>query len=502
MNILEANIGLSGGVETVNGISVCCNIEDFYRSQCRHMMARLLRPYFEKYQITPTELMFDKRNQIALEKNGSLLNFAISKAAELQAKHLGGEEKDREDTLNSLYSEYLNNFVSEELKKIVITESCDVDTLSAQLIEDVGALKAYKSFCSAIVSYLDGSPSWGTKAVRLMGLLKASEMPFVISILDSILSELLLFDIAVKDIFSEENNRIKLAEDLLSMLIAQPQPRKDASEVISMFHSVVVTTDLPMTSASLKRAFGGLIASPEPLVALDRHLDDDTPPELVELLSLGKLARLMEKAGGWFDNPRMVTIMTDRVAKLTGEEYLYKYTRRKKFLAYKIEELLRIYPLVYGDENKERVVSYLSTMILDGEFNETIFRAGDTPMVQLGIPGILEQKLRRANLPVKSAKLFASKLAGVQEGHIRKNQVFEKIRNLRVSDPEKGVYVLDLMRHGVFTSGRCKTAATKLVKMYLNKTGAVEEYCETIEDEDEREEKLFLLQSQLNDLSQ
>lgn len=83
----------------------CETLADFYGPSSRRAMARLLRNYLDRYQITPTELLHNHRWIKLLDNQESLLPSAIQRMAAIQADKHKLDRRARTDVIDKLATE-------------------------------------------------------------------------------------------------------------------------------------------------------------------------------------------------------------------------------------------------------------------------------------------------------------------------------------------------------------------------------------------------------------
>jgi len=83
----------------------CETLADFYGPSSRYAMARLLRNYLDRYQITPTELLHNQRWIKLLDNQESLLPSAIQRMAALQAEQRKLDRRFCTDAIDRFVSE-------------------------------------------------------------------------------------------------------------------------------------------------------------------------------------------------------------------------------------------------------------------------------------------------------------------------------------------------------------------------------------------------------------
>src|SRR5579875_122795 len=85
--------------------SWCESLADFYGPSSRRAMARLLRNFLDRYQITPTELLHNHRWIKQLDNQESLLPSAIQRMAAIQAARRKVDRHERTDAIDKLVNE-------------------------------------------------------------------------------------------------------------------------------------------------------------------------------------------------------------------------------------------------------------------------------------------------------------------------------------------------------------------------------------------------------------
>ncbi|HEX3972415.1 MAG TPA: hypothetical protein VHX19_13880, partial [Stellaceae bacterium] len=86
----------------------CDTLADFYGPSSRYAMARLLRNFLDRYQITPTELLHNHRWVRLLDNQESLLPSAIQRMAALQAEQRKLDRRARADAIDKFVNEAMS----------------------------------------------------------------------------------------------------------------------------------------------------------------------------------------------------------------------------------------------------------------------------------------------------------------------------------------------------------------------------------------------------------
>lgn len=85
--------------------SWCESLADFYGPSSRRAMARLLRNFLDRFQITPTELLHNQRWIKQLDNQELLMPSAIQRMAAIQAEQRKVDRRERTDAIDKLANE-------------------------------------------------------------------------------------------------------------------------------------------------------------------------------------------------------------------------------------------------------------------------------------------------------------------------------------------------------------------------------------------------------------
>ncbi len=83
----------------------CETLADFYGAASRRAIARLLRNFLDRFQITPTELLYNARFIKQLDNQDTLLPGAVGRMAAIQAEARGADRRVRADVIDRLVAE-------------------------------------------------------------------------------------------------------------------------------------------------------------------------------------------------------------------------------------------------------------------------------------------------------------------------------------------------------------------------------------------------------------
>lgn len=465
----------------------CTEPDDMLNREACLLIGDILRPWLELHTIAPLELVTQKELMAKL-KEGSAGTYqsCVYVAAQKQAEQAGGDVTSRREELEGFLSTYAS-FVADVGEDDTLLDPERVDRSYRRLIQTEGPDKARRQQMTALCRHIGNSPSWGTKTERLLLILEHCKEDFTVALVDEVLADTLAMDAAFHNSFEEESDPFALIQDLMGLISSQQQPRRGAIKLIKRLTQQMAGRNLRHTRRSLERAFMRLIGqqgqfnSPKKLTGNKRLL--------WELREFSKVQKKMHANGGWFTTERVQDAMIIQAARRTGDVQLEDYVAQEVGIFNKVLELLRIYPFVYGPKNLARIEEKIFQALIRKDLNHLLTASARSPMDQLAQYGILEQKLRKTTLPRDDVKDMVDNLATLQEDFIRDKKVFHKFRYLRASVEEKGVYVLEMLMLGAFTSGRCRRAAIKLLLHFLPSRQRMIEAAEFVTSADEEEDR-------------
>lgn len=468
---------------------LCSEPEDMLAPAVCALVAEVVRPWLERHQLSPLEFLTDKSALTAFKNNARAFNAAVAGGAKKQVELAGGSLQKRARKFEAYLGNYYRSVVAEETAPIVI-EAIKIDRDYNNLIGDFGSSEARLHLIRSLAHHLASGTSWGAKVKRLLVLLEKSRDQATLAVLDEMVAGFLWIDVAAADIFIDEPNPFALLFDMMGLVTSQPKPRRGACRVIERLTSLMAEHDLALMRAAFQRAFERTLRDTMTF-SCPRNFTG-TKLMLWELSELTKLHKKMVACGGWFTSTEPVTAIDVQVARRTGLLQLDQYTADHPGIFAKTIELSRIYQFVFGARNVKRVQERIFDNMMKKDLTYLLAHCARSPMEQLGFYGVLEQKIRKAKIVSGRANDMTEHLSELQETFIREKKVFHKFRYMRTSYPEKGIYLLEMLTLGVFTTGRCKQAAIKLMTHFIPSKLGLLEYVSAIEgvssDEDRAQE--------------
>lgn len=270
-------------------VSVCVSTADIYGAPSRRMLATVLRDYFVKVQITPTELLHGWTHVRKLQDNGSILMTAVHRAGSAQARCTASEPKDRINRLGRMVEEVsarARDFAAER-KKLPHFDGTDLGSYCQKLRAQVGDEQYDYVFRSMLTAWLYDQRSLGAKLEAVLGLATDGLDPAILQELDSTMADILCFGETIQDLFGAQAN-------MGSFLIALADLLNGRTEVLETARNPALRDiGLRLQSGLLPQCREVLVERLLREVGSDKPLDRNDPQQDQRLLE-----RLAERLKG------------------------------------------------------------------------------------------------------------------------------------------------------------------------------------------------------------
>lgn len=268
-------------------VSVCATADDIFGPSSRRMLATILRDYFTKMQITPTELLHGWTHVKKLQDNGSILMTAVHRAGSAQARATGSDPKDRINRLNALVEEVARRArdFAVERKKLPHYDGTELGPYLERLRTRLPEEQCDYAFRSMLTAWLHDQRSLGGKLESVIALAGEGLEPAIVAELDGVMADILCFGETIQDLFGAQASMgaflIALA-DLLNgsaeIWETSKNPAfKDIGRRLQAGH-------LPQCHDVLAERLLREIASDKPLDRTDAQLDQKLTERLAERL--------------------------------------------------------------------------------------------------------------------------------------------------------------------------------------------------------------------------
>jgi len=285
----------------------CATIDDYYGAASRNVIGRILRTYCDKIVVTPTELLYDVKENKRLQDRDTLVPNAVEKVAALQTKGAEADAKARaSEMLKSLEAIGSRARKAEKLNLPRIKDSFSEAVSALYGIETMGEDVEYLAMV-VLARDLAGCRNWLGKLARLCRLAEAEIDPAALAKLDGALSDVLTGSV-VQDVLGDQRN---LAQAIICMVdLAEGTMAIDLSEareIAAILNTLLASGRMPACRQTLLERAHRQLASTAPLNRIDPSKEEDEYKRVV--------ARLL-KPTGLYSGPETAEALTDRYARM------------------------------------------------------------------------------------------------------------------------------------------------------------------------------------------
>lgn len=458
-----------------SGQQACNTISDFETRSARFAIARLLRRWLSDRTVSLFELKWSPTLLRDLGREDAVINAACLQMAKLL---LGPDAsprltQEKAHGLRQLADRYVEQLGKQTLPEVEARRPGFTEAIEA-IRADKGQAVAEAACSRALATATLALPGYGSKADFLLWSMEQASGNVVLPVADTILAGIFLTEVGLRSVFVEERDEIALLLDVLSILGAEGSARRAACETMRRLHAICTGLDMPETLLALRRAWVGRLASPVPLVDAREQGYDRLEACQAELRGLIKLRRKAEAVGGWVATDRINELLDVRESRLTGRETFVELVSDLKGVHRRLDAGLKLAPLLQTEKARLRLGDWAANEIEAGDFEDRVIADLQEPIEAVGVFGYLAGRVSRANLHPQMEYRLLARLGNCQEARIRREKVFTRIRNIRLPEVEKGLYLLELLQKGVFVPGRCQTAAIKLMLELLPDPAQIE----------------------------
>ncbi|MDR3516292.1 MAG: hypothetical protein P4M00_10770 [Azospirillaceae bacterium] len=191
----------------VTAVGPCQCADDLFNLSSRMTLGRLLRQFFEKYQITVTELLHHPTYVRKLTDTGMLLQTALFQVARVQAQELDIPVRDRVRFLDGLAREIsvrVRDFAAER-RGLPVLALDNLEYVSRRVRAKVGAERHDFTLAAMFVHYMtEHFNSIGAKMEFALGLIGEVALPEVSTLMEAVVADALGTADMVKDLLGPQ----------------------------------------------------------------------------------------------------------------------------------------------------------------------------------------------------------------------------------------------------------------------------------------------------------
>jgi hypothetical protein len=472
----------------------CKAIPDFYLPPARALIGSLCRNFLDQMALTPTELLFSSRNHTRLEGAGNLLREVVERAGGMQARAAGESGPTRVRELHTLLDQLSAATRELEAKEpaVPLKPGGFLQAVAAIRAHTPAAPAAFAKICRMLTDYLQNARTWSEKLERVVGLGGEAKGSPELSLIDTLLAEMIVSPAAQESLFSRRINLENKIEDLIELYkAAYPSRRKEpATQIAGDLNTLLKAAGLPETKAAVETAIIQHLAGPSPM---------SSPELMMELKATYSLLQRLRMGDKVIGGRRALEFIDKRMGKLINEETIGDYIRGGGTLADRVISLLEIYSVTFGPSNRKTVEGLIGRYFGDENFERRLLTGEGSTSHKLKLLTNLHRAVMAAPLGSQDKQGCATKVARMQANFLTQSKFFAQIDKQNLSSGRKCAQLLQLCADSHFIPGDNLDKAKTLVKHYLARPDFKEKYLEGI-TAGKRQEMVETLKQQLGAL--
>lgn len=480
--------------ESGNRMVHCTTVDDLFLPAARSLIGTLARPFLDQMAITPTELIYSARNHSRIDGAGTLLRDITERASALQAKAIGQKTFDRVREIQALLEQLsIKIRAFEAAEPAIILKPGEFVAQVSQILRsgppDVANLRLQRM----LIDTLAGCKNWLEKIERMYALaLEAANSPYL-PIIDGLLSESIVSDMAQESFFGRRMVLEDKIDDLIDLYKGTYPTRRMAEPhaTAKKLQQLLKEMDLPETLAAIETSIVQQLASRNPIASSELMTELRATHAV-----LGRLRHNDRILGG----RRALEFIDKRMGRLLTEETIADYIRNQGSMGEKVTRLLEIYAVTFGPNNKKILEGFLQRYFADEDFDRRLLTGEGSGAHKLRILANLYRAIIAAPLGSAEKAAFGQKVAGMQSSFIASTRFFANIEKQVMPTAKKAFQVIDYCQEGCFIPGENLEKAKALVRHYLSRPDFMDSYVGHIPSQEGKREMLSSLKERLDKL--
>jgi len=349
-------------VQPIDEAPYCQRQIDYYLLQARRVIARLLRPFLDREQITVLELLHDYGRLRRLLRDDHAYPQALGRVAAIQAREAGVSTAQRSAEIDRVVEAVVRRARYDQSLDILVKILEAGEGLSAvwaELPPETGAAERIVKTQAALARYLRQRPGWSSKLAALLDLAARDRNPEALETLDGAVADLLDSREALRDILGASANLGEALCVRIALARGEAPPRQDggAEEVTAQLAAAI--TDLPNTQEVILSAVAKALATTQPLTRQGGE---------AERIAFRRVVTALSSVGGLVGGPEMADALTRRARTVhaqDGEDLppaqgVKTVTRMLTPRAAQIGYLLALAASPFGQRHRRLMISILA----------------------------------------------------------------------------------------------------------------------------------------------
>jgi hypothetical protein len=336
----------------------CETLADFYGPSSRYAIARLLRNYLDRYQITPTELLHNHRWIKLLDNQESLLPSAVQRMAALQAEQRKLDRRARADAIDK----FVNQATSKAREALASRAAPKLGdgglSALAEAIDERVKDPAERGFWQrhAVARAFEDMNAFATKFEHMMAWAAADPPPAMLPLIDELCAGVMGAASVIKDTLGNQPHLGAALTALADLAAGRQEPTlAGAPAGFAAFAGLMSKAAMPETRSVLHDRLQRELATDKPL-----SRDSSTGQRRQFETLMDKLA---DDSGIFAGGPAMVTALARRSRRfdIVGGVEDVRLTAAEPMA--RIEELLAAEKTVVARRQQQGIGTYLRDAI-------------------------------------------------------------------------------------------------------------------------------------------
>jgi hypothetical protein len=460
----RGSAGKKSKYDQTGKITPCLTPDDLYSPDGRRSIWELLGKTLTEWRITPTELLHNLEHYYRLYNTDTKLQNAVQRTAVA----FDNEENSIQQRMRTIYK------VIDASVDIMKNSQASIPSLATGRLKPVIVALEKKSnkrflLISSIVDYLRSAVTLSDKFGRIAVFLTHDRAPWVMEILDQLISEFLQHSSVLDGLLGEKEDRgafiieiAHLQSGKLSDLSAGAWAFSFTDEALRL-NGFLADGLMPLSAHILFDRLKHEIKSSKPIC------DDGLIAQLKALSEMQSIFRLLQQDVYALDE--INEDLSSRAGRLINSQSVSDLIFSFKNPVEQVNALLDLEAVTIGMSNK-RIVANFILPILSRPEHEPIFMGLDNqPMARMNDLVALQKKVMAAGLTEMHRRKIAQKLDSFCRTILDNTQILKKLHQLDVPLQEKAIKILKMMAESYFTEGECRDRAEHQVRLYMKQQG-------------------------------
>ncbi len=454
---------------------VCWKPGDLYSVEGRRTLTHLLRPYLERAQVAPSELLHCPEYYTDLDNSGTELQNAVQRASIDQIRLTDESIQERMKKLYRLVEQAVSA-LREDWKAGHMPDISKTSWRQTLATLDENENRSYLLTCS-LSGYLRDLKTIPEKFEQLFKLINFKDPDWVFPVLDTLLAEFLNFPVLIKHIFGERDCLGDLLNQMIALLKGDFVPvAKEAGGAEDGEANNVSAAERLNELFSLKamtRCKRVIFKS------ICRELDGTRPMSDGSLYSeLNSLSDFLGAMRGPEGNnkleERMLEAASARSSRLLNTHAISEYLMEATSPVQSARMLLELSEHAIGDGSLKKIAAEIEP-IINSPRNEPYFRGMDGPFLErMQTVTRLQARCVRSKLLDNHKLRIADKLDDDCIYMMKKNSIFARIAKSSQEPHVAGHKLLGMLADGYFTLGKAQDFARQQARTYMRQPDFIE----------------------------